>query len=280
MLLRLPYLALTSVFAFIRLLPMSDTDKDIEILALRHQLVVLQRQIDKPRLTPPDRAFLAALLHRLPRLKLRQLHLIVSPDTVLRWHRDLLRRHHAKVSRPNGPAGRLPAAASEPSSCAWPGRTRAGATDASMANWPCWQSRSPPPPYGRSSTATESSPPQRDRQTWSTFLRSQAQAVLAADFFQTRTLTGARLYVFAVIEHATRRVRVLGATAYPTAVWTTQLARNLVMDLQDAGATVRYLVRDRDSKYTAAFDAVFENEGIAIVKTGIRVPRMNAIMER
>src|SRR5258705_4249089 len=122
--------------------------------------------------------------------------------------------------------------------------------------------------------------PQRDRQTWSTFLRSQAQPVLAADFFETRTLTGARLYVFAVIEHATRRVRVLGATAQPTASWTTQLARNLVMDLQDAGATVKYLIRDRDSRYTPAFDAVFRNDGVAIVKTGIRVPRMNAIMER
>jgi putative transposase len=83
MLLRLSYLALTSVLAFIRLLPMSDTDKDIEILTLRHQLAVLQRQIDKPRLAPPDRAFLA-LLHRLSRPKLRQLHLIVFPDTVLR----------------------------------------------------------------------------------------------------------------------------------------------------------------------------------------------------
>lgn len=99
MLLRLPYLALTSVFAFIRLLPMSDVDENVEILALRHQLAILQRQIDRPRLTPPDRAFLAALLYRLPRPTLRQLHLIVSPDTVLRWHRDLLRRHHAKQSR-------------------------------------------------------------------------------------------------------------------------------------------------------------------------------------
>jgi hypothetical protein len=95
------------VFAFIRLLPMSDTNKDIEILALRHQLNVLQRQIDKPRLTPLDRAFLAALLHRLPRPMLRQLHLIVSPDTVLRWHRELLRRHHATASRPKRP-GRPP----------------------------------------------------------------------------------------------------------------------------------------------------------------------------
>jgi transposase InsO family protein len=86
--------------------------------------------------------------------------------------------------------------------------------------------------------------------------------------------------VLAVIEHATRRVRVLGATAHPTAAWTTQLARNLVMDLQDAGAPVKYLIRDRDSRYTAAFNAVLASEGVAIVKTGIRVPRMNAIVER
>jgi putative transposase len=93
-------------------------------------------------------------------------------------------------------------------------------------------------------------------------------------------LTGARLYVFAVIEQATRRVRVLGATAHPTAAWTTQLARNLVTDLTDADATVKCLLRDRDSRYTAAFDAVIHNESVAVVKTGVRVPRMNAIMER
>jgi putative transposase len=122
--------------------------------------------------------------------------------------------------------------------------------------------------------------PQRDHQTWAGFLRSQAHAILAADFFETRTLTGARLYVFAVIEHATRRIHIMGTTAHPTAAWTTQLARNLVMDPQDAGVTMKYLIRDRDSRYTPAFDNVFEDEGIAIVKTGIRVPRMNAIMER
>jgi hypothetical protein len=104
--LRLPYLALTSVFAAIRLLPVSDTDKDIEILALRHQLAVLQRQTDKPRLTLADRAILAALLHRLPRPRLRELHLIISPDTILRWHRGLMHRRHADISRRKYP-GRL-----------------------------------------------------------------------------------------------------------------------------------------------------------------------------
>ena len=99
-LLRLPYLAVSSVFALMRLLPMSAVDKDIEILMLRHQLAVLRRQIDRPRVAPADRAFLAALLHRLPRPVLRRLHLIVSPDTVLRWHRDLMRRRHAEASPP------------------------------------------------------------------------------------------------------------------------------------------------------------------------------------
>jgi putative transposase len=84
-LLRLPYLTLTSVFAFIRLLPMSDVHKNVEILALRHQLAILQRQFDRPRLAQPDRAFLAALLHRLPRPTLRQLHLIISPDRRANW---------------------------------------------------------------------------------------------------------------------------------------------------------------------------------------------------
>ena len=107
MFLRLSYLAITGMITILRLLPRSTAEKDIEILALRHQLAVLQRQIDKPQLTPPDRAFLAALLHKVPRPTLRQLHLIVCPDTVLRWHRDFLRRRHARASRPKQP-GRRP----------------------------------------------------------------------------------------------------------------------------------------------------------------------------
>ncbi len=90
--------------------------------------------------------------------------------------------------------------------------------------------------------------PDRTSGTWATFLRSQAQAIIAADFFETVTLTGTRLYVLAVIEHATRRIRILGVTAHPTAAWVTQTARNLVMDIEDTGCQIRYLIRDRDGK--------------------------------
>jgi putative transposase len=183
MLLRLPYLALTSVVAFIRLLPMSDTDKDIEILTLRHQLAILQRQTDKPRLTPPDRTYLAALLHRLPRPTLRQLHLIVSPDTVLRWHRDLLRRQHAKASRPKR-VGRPPTHR----------RVQTLVLRLAREN-PSWGYRRVHGELGvlgvkvTPSTVWEilqhngiEPAPQRNRQTWAYFLRGQAHAILAADF--------------------------------------------------------------------------------------------------
>jgi putative transposase len=280
-LLRLSYLALTGMVTLLRLLALSNADKDIEILTLRHQLAVLQRRVDKPRLTLPDRAFLAALLHKIPRPTLRQLHLIVSPDTVLHWHRDLLRRRHASASRPQRP-GRRPTLRS----------IRALVLRLARDN-PSWGYRrihgelatlglkvAPSTVWEILKTNGIQPAPHRDHLSWASFLRSQAHAILAADFFDTSTLTGTRLFVLAVIDHATRRIRILGATAHPTAAWTTQMARNLVIDLQDAHATVKYLIRDRDSRYTTAFDAVLADSGIAIITSGIRVPRMNAIMER
>jgi transposase InsO family protein len=116
--------------------------------------------------------------------------------------------------------------------------------------------------------------------TWSTFLRSQADALLACDFFETPTLTGTRLYVLAVIEHASRRIRILGATAHPTASWVTQAVKNLVMDLEDEGGTARFLIRDRDGKFPALFDTVLADAGIQAVLSGVRIPRMNAITAR
>jgi putative transposase len=122
--------------------------------------------------------------------------------------------------------------------------------------------------------------PDRAATTWTQFLRSQAEALLAADFLETITLTGTRMYVLAVVEHASRRIRILAATAHPTAARVTQTARNLVMDLQDAGCRLRYLIRDRDGKYPALFDAVLADAGIAVVLSGVRIPRMNAVTER
>jgi putative transposase len=122
--------------------------------------------------------------------------------------------------------------------------------------------------------------PGRPATTWASFLRSQAEALVACDFFETVPLPGTRVFVLAVIEHHTRRIRVLGATAHPTASWVAQAARNLVMDLQDTGCRARFLIRDRDGKFPELFDAVLADAGITVVRTGVRTPRMNAIMER
>lgn len=279
--LRLAYLAATNTLSLLRLLPMSDRDKDIEILALRHQLLVLQRQVGKPTFTDTDRAVLAGLLHHLPREKLREVLMLVRPDTIMRWHRKLLNRQHAATCAPKQ-RGRPPTVRSiralvlrlaheNPS---WGYRrihgelAALGIKVAASTVWEILREHGIPPA------------PERQSTTWADFLRSQADALLACDFFETRTLTGARLYVFAVIEHATRRIRLLGATAHPTADWTVQLGRNLLMDLEDAGSQARFLLRARDSKFTQTFDALLADAGLTGVTTGIQIPRMNSIVER
>ncbi|MFI6689547.1 integrase core domain-containing protein [Streptomyces sp. NPDC050485] len=281
MLLRLAYLAMTNTFTLLRLLPMSERDKDIEILALRHQLLVLQRQVDKPAFTATDRAVLAGLLHHLPMGKLRQLLLLVRPDTILRWHRNLLKRRHAATCIPRR-RGRPPTVRSirtlvlrlARENSSWGYRrihgelAALGIKVAASTIWEILREQGIPPA------------PERQNTTWADFLRSQADALLACDFFETRTLTGARLYVFAVIEHATRRIRILGATAHPTAGWVVQLGRNLAMDLRDTGSEAKFLIRDRDCKFTQAFDAVLADAGLEVVTSGVRMPRMNSVMER
>ncbi|MFJ7949146.1 integrase core domain-containing protein [Streptomyces sp. NPDC096354] len=283
MLLRLAYLTVTNAFAVLRLLPMSDRDKDTEILALRHQITVLERQLggEKVRFFPSDRAFLAALLHRLPSEVLRRIRLVVRPDTVLRWHRDLVARRHAARSRPKRLGRprtvrsiRLLVLRLARENSNW-GYRRIhgellvlGVTVAASTVWEILQEAGIDPA------------PERATSTWADFLRSQADALLACDFLETMTLSGARLYVFAVIEHASRRIRVLGVTAHPTASWVTQAANNLVMDLEDAGCRARFLIRDRDGKFPALFDTVLNDAGIEVVLSGVRMPRMNSIMER
>jgi putative transposase len=111
--------------------------------------------------------------------------------------------------------------------------------------------------------------PQRSTTTWASFLHNQADAILACDFFETITLTGRRLYALAVIEHTTRRIRILGATTRPTAAWVAQSARNLMMDLEDVGATAQYMIHDRDGKFPALFDEILARTGIDTVLTGV-----------
>jgi transposase len=203
-------------------LKQSDRDKDTEILALRHPLVMLERQMgnEKVRFTPSDRAFLAALLHRLPPEVLHRLRLLVRPDTVLRWHRDLIARRHAVRSKPKR-AGRprtlrsirvlvLRLVRENPS---W-GYTRVhgellvlGVKVAAPTVWEILKEAGIDPA------------PDRAVGTWASFLRSQADALLACDFFETVTLSGTQMYVFEVIEHANRRIRIVGAIAHPTASW-------------------------------------------------------------
>jgi putative transposase len=280
-LLRLAHLAATNTFALLRLLPMSDRDKDIEVLAPRHQLLVLQRQVGKPTFTDTDRAVLAGLLHHLPADKLRHLLLLVRPDTLLRWHRNLLRQRHAATCLPKR-RGRPPTVRSiralvlrlAHENSSWGYRrihgelAALGIKVAASTVWEILHVHGIPPA------------PERQSTSWADFLRDQAEALLACDLFETRTLTGARLYVFAVIEHSTRRVRILGATAHPTAQWIVQLGRNLLMDLEEAGSQAKFLIRDRDSKFTAAFDALLADAGLTVVTTGIQIPRMNSLMER
>jgi transposase len=187
---------------------MTDQDKDIEILVLRHQIALLQRQLGdtKVRFGPTDRALLAALLHRLPRQTLRRLRLLVRPDTILRWHRDILRRRHAKASRPKRP-GRprtirsiriliLRLAKENPS---WGYRRIHGellVLGIKVAASTVWQILT---------DAGIDPAPKRASSTWAQFLHSQAEVLLACAFLETITLTGVRMYVLVVIEHAQRR---------------------------------------------------------------------------
>ncbi|MBB2498429.1 transposase [Amycolatopsis echigonensis] len=272
---RLVYRLLVHVLSWLALFARSSASKDVEILALRHEVAVLRRNNPRPRLSWPDRAVLAALARMLP--KTLRAHRIVTPATLLRWHRRLIT---ARWRQPK-PPGRPPISdeiTALIARLATENRTwgvvriqgelrRLGHCVAASTIRRILRNRRIPPPSRRGDT-------------WRTFLRAQADGLLAVDFFHVDTVVLKRLYAAFVIEHRTRRVHLLGVTDHPTGAWATQMARNLATDLDGAGRRFTHLIRDRDAKFTAAFDAVFASIGVDVVRTAPQTPRMNAIAER
>ena len=274
---RLAYLLLARVLSWLALLARSDAAKDVEILLLRHEVTVLRRHHPHPRLSWTDRALLSALSRLLP-VDLRRLRL-VSPRTLLRWHAQLVAR---RWTYPRRHPGRPPVAP--------PLRTLVLRMARENPRWGYRRIQGELVGLGHQVAASTvwtilkaaglDPAPRRTGPTWRQFLTAQAHTILAVDFAHVDTVFLRRLYILVVIEHGTRRVHLGGITAHPTGAWVTQQARNLLMDLGDRAEQLRFLIRDRDSKFTATFDAVFAGADIAIIRTPVRAPRANAIAER
>src|SRR5271169_3354100 len=256
-----------------------QVSKDAELLVLRHENAVLRRQISRVRYQPGDRLWLAALPRLVPRRRWGQVF-TVTPATLLAWHRRLVARKWDYTSRrrPGRPSTAaairklvIRIAIDNPS---WGHRrvqgelVKLGHPIAASTVWQILHAAGIDPA------------PRRSGPTWKQFLTAQACGVLAADFVHVDTVLLRRIYALIVIEHGTRRVRLAGITAHPDSEWTTQAARNILMDLGQRAASVKFLIRDRAGQFTSSFDAVFTAEGIRILASPPQAPRANAICER
>jgi putative transposase len=271
------YLALCRLVQLVVLLCKSERSKELEILLLRHELAILRRQPRRARPRPVDRAMLAALARALPRSAWTSLS--VSPTTLLRWHHQLVRRRwtypHRRPGRPpldrrvQALVARL--ARENPG---WGYRRIVGelqslgiSVSASSVRTILLRRGLPPAPL-------------RDELSWRSFLRQQAATTLACDFFTVETAWLKRIYVLFFISLERRRIEFVACTANPTGAWVAQQARNLLMTLDDREQPLRFLIHDRDSKFSGGFDHVFQSEGIAVIRTPVQAPNANAYAER
>jgi putative transposase len=273
------YQLVRCLLGLIAVLVRRDLSKDAELLALRHQNTVLRRQISRVRYTPADRVWLAALSRLVPRRRWAEIF-PVTPATILAWHRRLVSRKWDYTARRQ--PGRPPTAAAiknlvvrmATENPTWGHRrvqgelVRLGHRIAASTVWQILHDTGIDPA------------PRRSGPTWRQFRTTQAKAILAVDFVSVDTILLRRIYVLIAVEHGCRRAHLLGISAHPIGAWSTQAARNLLMDLADRVSSVKFVLRDRDSKFSRAFDAVFAADGIRILTSPPGAPRANAICER
>ncbi len=277
MLSKLAYLAVCRSFQLLALLARGEAAKDLEILVLRHQLTVLRRQIPRPKLELADRALLAPVSRVLPRS--RWSCFFVRPETLLRWHRRLIA---GAWTYPHRQTGRPPLDQDVQQLIIRLARENPG--------WGYQRIKGELLRLGVQVSATAirttlrrhglDPAPRRVATSWRAFLRRQAAGIVACDFFTVDTIWLRRLYVLFFIEHETRRVHLAGVTASPDGVWVTQQARNLLLVLGEQGRRVRFLLGDRDAKFSRSFDDVFRSEGAQVLVTPVRAPKANAYAER
>jgi putative transposase len=271
------YLALRRIFELLVLLGRSSDSKELEILVLRHELSVLRRQARRPCYEHRDRVLLAALSGALPRV--RWSAFAVTPETLLRWHRRVLKRRWTYDSRR-------------------PGRPPLDADLVALVlrfarENPCWGHRrivGELKKLGVSVSETSARnilrrqgiapAPRRSGPSWRTFIRQQGASMIACDFFTVETVSLRRIYVLFFIELGTRRVHLAGSTSSPSGTWVAQQARNLAIERADHPEPLRFLLHDRDAKFGAAFDEVFRTEGVNVIRTPVRAPNANAHAER
>jgi transposase InsO family protein len=271
------YLALCRLVQLVVRLCRSERSKELEILVLRHELAILRRQPRRVPFRPVDRAMLAALARALPRSAWTSLS--VRPATLLRWHRQLVRRRWTCPHRQPG----------QP-----PLDRRLQALVARLAREnPGWGYRRIVGELQRLGIAVSASSvrtivlrhglppaPQRDELSWRNFLRQQAATTLACDFFTVGTAWLKRIYVLFFISLERRRIEFVACTPNLTGAWVAQQARNLLMTLDDPQQPLRFLIHDRDAKFSGGFDHVLRSEGIAVIRTPVRAPNANAHTER